>query len=149
MPLGNDNTRQQAIAKLGIQATQVELDIKQFKQNLSSRVLTLWLTLNELKQIQKSLTTELDYRDLYLERASTHYEMALENDIGDALTQFTNTEYKLAKRELEVHNIEIKIAEIELKKYQIYAPISGAIKATSNLRNATNTHAPKVLIILE
>ncbi len=101
MPLGNDNTRQQAIAKLGIQATQIELDIKQFKQNLSSRVLTLWLTLNELKQIQKSLTTELDYRDLYLERASAHYEMELESDIGDALTQFTNTEYKLAKNQFD------------------------------------------------
>ncbi len=101
MPLGNDNTRQQAIAKLGIQATQIELDIKQFKQNLSLRVLTLWLTLNELKQIQKSLTTELDYRDLYLERASAHYEMELESDIGDALTQFTNTEYKLAKNQFD------------------------------------------------
>jgi outer membrane protein TolC len=101
MPLGNDNTRQQTIAKLGIQATQIELDIKQFKQNLSSQVLTLWLTLNELKQIQKSLTTELDYRDLYLERARAHYEMELESDIGDALTQFTNTEYKLAKNQFD------------------------------------------------
>jgi outer membrane protein TolC len=101
MPLGNDNTKQQTIAKLGIQAKQFELDIKQFKQNLSSRVLTLWLTLNELKQIQKSLTTELDYRDLYLERARAHYEMELESDIGDALTQFTNTEYKLAKNQFD------------------------------------------------
>lgn len=149
MPLGNNTTRQQTITKLGMQAKQAELDIKQFKQNLSSQVLMLWLTLNELKQIQTSLTTELDYRDLYLEGARAHYEMELESDIGDALTQFTNTEYKLAKRELEAHNIKIKIAEIELKKYKIYAPISGTIKATPNLRNATNTNAPKVLIILE
>ena len=101
MPLGNDNTKQQTIAKLDIKAKQVELNIKQFKQNLSSRVLTLWLTLNELKQRQKSLTTELDYRELYLERARAEYEMALESDIGDALTQVTNTEYKLAKNQFD------------------------------------------------
>ncbi len=101
MPLGSDNTKQQTITKLGIQAKQAKLDIKQFKQNLSSQVLTLWLTLNKLKQIQKSLTTELDYRDLYLERARAHYEMELESDIGDALTQFTNTEYKLAKNQFD------------------------------------------------
>ncbi|WP_201340829.1 TolC family protein [Abyssogena phaseoliformis symbiont] len=97
MPLGNDNTKQQTIVKLGIQAKQTELDIKQFKQNLSSQVLTL----NELNQIQKALTTELDYHDLYLERARAHYEMELESDIGDALTQFTNTEYKLAKNQFD------------------------------------------------
>ncbi|WP_201339735.1 TolC family protein [Isorropodon fossajaponicum symbiont] len=101
MPLGNNTTRQQTITKLGMQAKQAELDIKQFKQNLSSQVLMLWLTLNELKQIQTSLTTELDYRDLYLERARAHYEMELESDIGDALTQFTNTEYKLAKNQFD------------------------------------------------
>ncbi|WP_201340831.1 hypothetical protein [Abyssogena phaseoliformis symbiont] len=55
--------------------------------------------------------------------------------------------FNKAKRELEAHNI--KIAEIELKKYQIYTPISGIIKATPNLRNTTNTNVPKVLIILE
>ncbi|QKQ23664.1 hypothetical protein HUE58_00225 [Candidatus Ruthia endofausta] len=54
MPLGNDNTKQQTIAKLGIQAKQAELGIKKFKQNLSSQVLTL----NELNQVQKTLTTE-------------------------------------------------------------------------------------------
>ncbi|MBA5248929.1 MAG: hypothetical protein FE834_05270 [Gammaproteobacteria bacterium] len=101
MPLGTDNNKQQSIAKLSIQAQQIKLDIQQFKQKLSSQVLTLWITLNELKQVQKALITELDYRDLYLERASAYYEMELESDIGNALTQFTNTEYKLAKNQFD------------------------------------------------
>lgn len=101
MPLGKDNRKQQTIAKLKIQTKQVALDIQQFKQDLSSQILTLWLTLNELKQVQTSLTTELDYRDLYLERARANYEMELKSDLGDALTQFTNTEYKLAKNQFD------------------------------------------------
>lgn len=101
MPLGTDNNQQKTIAKLSIQAQQIQLDIQQFKQNLSSQILTLWMTLNELKQTQKALITELDYRDLYLERARAYYEMELESDIGNALTQFTHTEYKLAKNQFD------------------------------------------------
>ncbi|SMN12714.1 hypothetical protein BHECKSOX2_680 [Bathymodiolus heckerae thiotrophic gill symbiont] len=101
MPLGEDNSKRQTIAKLKVRMKQVALEIKQFKQNLSSKILTFWLTLNELKQVQISLATELDYRDLYLERARANYEMELESDIGDALIQLTNTEYKLAKNQFD------------------------------------------------
>jgi CheY-like chemotaxis protein len=110
MPLGYDNSQQLKITELSIQSQQIELDIKQFKQNLSAQVLTFWLRLNELKQVQKSLITELDYRDLYLERARALYEMELENDIGDALTEFTNSEYKLAKNTFDFVIVFEKLA---------------------------------------
>ena len=53
------------------------------------------------------------------------------------------------KRELDAHNLLIKIQAIELEKYQIKAPISGVVKQTPNLRNTTNMAAPKVLLVIE
>ncbi|ALE52836.1 hypothetical protein SP60_06240 [Candidatus Thioglobus autotrophicus] len=53
------------------------------------------------------------------------------------------------KRELDAHNVLIKIQMIELEKYQIKSPISGVVKQTPDLRNATNIAIPKVLIVIE
>ncbi|RUA04195.1 MAG: hypothetical protein DSY43_06880 [Gammaproteobacteria bacterium] len=101
MPFGTNNVKQQTIAKLNLKIKQIKIEIEQFKRTLSSQVFALWIKLNELKQIHKSLTTELEYRDLYLERARAKYELELASDIGEALTQFTNTEYKLSKNQFD------------------------------------------------
>ena len=58
-------------------------------------------------------------------------------------------EHNAKKRELDAHNVLIKIQTIELEKYQIKSPISGIVKETPQLRNVTNIASPKVLVVIE
>jgi len=104
------------------------------------------LELDYLKALQKTYQQNFDDKQLDLQQTQELYDRLVSSHRDLEIIQLV---FDKAKRELEAHNIKIKISEIELKKYQIYAPISGAIKATPNLRNATNINAPKVLIILE
>lgn len=104
------------------------------------------LELDYLKALQKTYQQNFDDKQLDLQQTQELYDRLVSSHRDLEIIQLV---FGKAKRELEAHNIKIKIAEIELKKYQIYAPISGTIKATPNLRNATNTNAPKVLMILK
>ncbi|BBB23504.1 conserved hypothetical protein [Isorropodon fossajaponicum endosymbiont JTNG4] len=104
------------------------------------------LELDYLKALQKTYQQNFDDKQLDLQQTQELYDRLVSSHRDLEIIQLV---FDKAKRELEAHNIKIKIAEIELKKYKIYAPIPGTIKATPNLRNATNTNAPKVLIILE
>ncbi len=58
-------------------------------------------------------------------------------------------EHDAKKRELDAHNVLIKIQTIELEKYQIKSPISGTVEQTPHLRNTTNIAIPKVLVVIE
>ncbi len=99
MPLGQSYSQKRKITELSLKIKQKKLSIDQLKQNLNQRALSLWLELKTLKQLQKALTVELDYRDLYLERARANYEMEIKSDIGHAMTNLTDSEWKLAKNE--------------------------------------------------
>ncbi len=101
VPLGQNYAQERKIAKLLAKIKQQELLIKKHRQNLNQQTLSLWTKLRTFKQLNTALTTELDYRDLYLERARANYEMEIENYIGDAMGNLTDTEWKLAKNEFD------------------------------------------------
>ncbi|MDC9715527.1 MAG: hypothetical protein PSN36_06920 [Gammaproteobacteria bacterium] len=104
------------------------------------------LELDYLKALQKTYQQNFDDKQLELQQTQELYDRLVSSHRDLDIVQLI---FDKAKRELEAHNIKVKIAEIELTKYQIYAPISGTIQATPNLRNATNTNAPKILMVLE
>ncbi len=104
------------------------------------------LELDYLKALQKTYQQNFDDKQLDLQQTQELYDRLVSSHRDLEIAQLI---FDKSRRELEAHNIKIKISEIELNKYQIYAPIYGTIKATPNLRNAANTNAPKVLIILE
>ncbi len=101
MPFGQSQSQKKKTAQLVAQIKQQELLIEQRAQDLNQQALSLWLKLKTLKQLNTALTTELDYRDLYLERARANYEMEIKSDIGNAMGNLTDTEWKLAKNEFD------------------------------------------------
>lgn len=110
MPLFNTN-KLNNIDKLKVKIKKQELDIQQFKQNLLQQLSTLWNNFKTLKAMHKSLVTELDYRDLALERARANYEMELKSDIGNSMTKLTETEWRLANNEF---NFVIVVEKLRL-----------------------------------
>ena len=101
MPLGSDDKKRQKLAKLKLKSQQQTLAIEQHQQGLVSQALIHHQKLRALRQAHKALVVELDYRDLFLERARANYEMGLKSGIGNAMTNFTDTERKLAQNEFD------------------------------------------------
>ncbi|WP_428086236.1 TolC family protein [Candidatus Thioglobus sp.] len=99
IPFGDDAEQDNKISQLQIQAKQKRISIQQYKQSLLGIALEYHLKLRSLRQIHKAVVIELDYRDLYLERARANYEMEIKSDIGDAMANYTNSERKLAEND--------------------------------------------------
>jgi hypothetical protein len=75
MPFGQSRRQKKKTSELLVKIKQQQLRIEQRAQALNQQALSLWLKLKTLKQRHQALTTELDYRDLYLELARANYEM--------------------------------------------------------------------------
>lgn len=101
MPLGQSDKQKRKVAELALSIKKQQLAIEQFKEQINQQALEYWLKLRTLQQLNKSLVIELDYRDLYLEKARANYEMQIKSDIGFAMTNYTDSEWKLAKNEFD------------------------------------------------
>lgn len=101
MPLGQSDKQKRKVAELALNIKKQQLAIEQFREKINQQALAYWLKLRTLKQLNKSLVIELDYRDLYLEKARANYEMQIKSDIGFAMTNYTDSEWKLAKNEFD------------------------------------------------
>ncbi len=101
MPIGSDDDKDNKISSLRIEFDKklVELDSK--KQELLNTALDYYLQLKSLRQMHKAILVELDYRDLFLEKARANYEMELKSDIGNAMINYTDSERKLAENEFD------------------------------------------------
>ncbi len=99
MPFGTDTKQTNKISKLQLNARQKQLEIEQYQQTIEATALDYYLALKSLRQIHKALLIELDYRDLYLEKARANYEMEIKSDIGHAMVNVTDSERKLAENE--------------------------------------------------
>jgi outer membrane protein TolC len=69
---------------------QLELELRQ-------QVLELWLDQNTLQQKMKELLVREEYRDLYLDRSRTLYELERTSDLGDAMVQISAVKLAVAK----------------------------------------------------
>jgi outer membrane protein TolC len=116
VPIGaNDNKT----SLLKIKKQQQSNKILQLKQHIITKVLNLQLQLKTLKQYQKALNTQIEYRDFYLEKARANYEMELKSDIGDSMAQYTKTEYLIAKNNFDIVILWQKLALLLGENYEI------------------------------
>ena len=119
MPFGQSQSQKKKTSELLVKIKQQQLFIEQRTQELNQQALSLWLKLKTLKQLNNALTTELDYRDLYLERARANYEMEIESDIGNAMSNLTDTEWKLAKNEFDFVIVSTQLRQLAGGDYEL------------------------------
>ncbi|WP_428086234.1 hypothetical protein [Candidatus Thioglobus sp.] len=113
----------------------IELDDRQAKLKLAH--------LNVIASIKQQA---FDDAQLIFEQTKQLYDRLVASHRDLDIDQL---DFNAKKRELNAHNIDIKIQEIELEKYTIRSPITGLITATPNLRNITNVNTAKILMIIE
>lgn len=119
MPLGRSYAQERNISELLLKVEQQQLSIEGFSQELNQKALLLWLKLKTLKQLHKALIIELDYRDLYLERSRANYEMEIKSDIGNAMANLTDTEWKLTKNEFDYIVLLIQLQQLSGDEYEL------------------------------
>ncbi|CAC9639732.1 hypothetical protein [uncultured Gammaproteobacteria bacterium] len=119
MPFGQSQSQKNKTSKLLTKIKQQQLRIEQRTQALNQQALSLWLKLKTLKQRYQALTTELDYRDLYLELARANYEMEIKSDIGSAMSNLTDTEWKLTKNEFDFVIVFIQLQQLAGEDYEL------------------------------
>ena len=71
---------------------QLEAEKLTIKQELEQQILEVWLNISDLKQFFSDPDFNLDYRDLYLERSRTLYELEVTSDLGDAMAELTQAQ---------------------------------------------------------
>ena len=64
---------------------------------LREELLTLWLTLSNAPLQQERVAAQLAFRDLYLDRSRTNYELEVKADLGDAMVRLTEAQLNEAK----------------------------------------------------
>ena len=104
------------------------------------------LKLQQLKIIQKIKQQNFEDAQLELKQTKELYErmVASHRDLEKAQIIFDEK-----KRQLDAHNISVKIQEIELEKYSIKSPIAGEVVKLPNPRNATNINQASVLMVIK
>lgn len=97
MPLysGGRDDAERAKARAGLmenQALKGKLELELRKQ-----VLELWLEQGILQRRMKELQVREEYRDLYLDRSRTLYELERASDLGDAMVQTSAVKLEIAR----------------------------------------------------
>ncbi|WP_293647548.1 TolC family protein [Thiolapillus sp.] len=88
------------------QALKAKLELE-----LRQQVLELWLEQNTLRRRLKELRAREEYRDLYLDRSRTLYELERTSDLGDAMVQVSAVRLELAKLQYQwmLNDMRLKV----------------------------------------
>ena len=97
MPLysGGRDDAQSAKARADLLDSQARLSSLELE--LRQQILELYLEQEQLQRRAKELQVREEYRDLYLDRSRTLYELERTSDLGDAMVQTTAVKLELAR----------------------------------------------------
>ena len=90
-----------AVAEQQAIVYEVQSRLAEARYVLRQSVLDLWLELQNLKLQREQAYSEMDYRELYLDRSRTDYQLEFEADLGDAMVRMSEAQLALAKNNYE------------------------------------------------
>jgi len=92
---GGRDDAETAAARSALMEAEAELALLRYQ--LRQKVTELWLAQQKLKRRSRELAVRDEYRDLYLDRSRTLYELERVSDLGDAMVQTTAVRLELAR----------------------------------------------------
>jgi hypothetical protein len=69
---------------------------------LRQQLLEQWLELQRLRIRREELLVTGDFRDLYLERSRSLYDLEFASDLGDSMTQIADLHLQQAENDLQI-----------------------------------------------
>jgi hypothetical protein len=76
---------------------------------MRQQLLEQWLELQRLQIRRQELQVTGDYRDLYLERSRTLYDLEVTTDLGDSMTQIADLQLQQAANDLQIRLTRAKL----------------------------------------
>ncbi|MCU7930423.1 MAG: TolC family protein [Candidatus Thiodiazotropha sp. (ex Codakia rugifera)] len=90
-----------------VQQKQAELSV--YELALRQQILDYWLELDRLRIELEGLHVTGDFRDLYLDRSRTLYDLDMATDLGDSMTQIADIQFERAKNAYQIQLIQARI----------------------------------------
>ena len=110
LPLYSGNRVDAAAAERRAQVQQKQAELAAYELQLRQQVLEIWMDLDRLGTQREALQVTSDYRDLYLDRSRTLYDMDMQTDLGDSMTQIADIQWQKAR-----NRFDILLAQARLK----------------------------------
>jgi outer membrane protein TolC len=112
VPLATGGARDAEIAGARAELQRRRAELALAEQTLTQQVLDLRLRLDKLRVEMAGLDVRRDYRELYLDRSRALYELEVEADLGDAMTEITSVTLDTARAEFDWMLTNAEIAAI-------------------------------------
>lgn len=92
VPLYDGGTTNSAVARQQAELYRVQAQLTEAERSLRQTVLEQWTELNMLRIERDRAATQLNFRDLYLDRSRVMYEMEVKADLGDAMVRLSEAQ---------------------------------------------------------
>ena len=117
MPLYTGGRSDAEAAKARAELMQAQALKSQLELELRQQVLDLWLEQSTLQRKMKELLVREEYRDLYLDRSRTLYDLERTSDLGDAMVQMSAVKLAVAKVQYQwmINEMRLKALTGELQ----------------------------------
>ncbi|MEW8625267.1 MAG: TolC family protein [Candidatus Thiodiazotropha sp.] len=102
VPLYQGNRVDADTARQRAKVQQKQAELAAYELALRQQVLDYWMELNQLRVAGEEISVTGDYRDLYLDRSRTLYELDLSSDLGDSMTQIADIQFQQAKNSYQI-----------------------------------------------
>jgi outer membrane protein TolC len=102
IPLYNGRRVDASLAREQANLYDTQARIRQHELDLRQAVLETWLEIQRLNTQREQARVKADYRELYLDRSRALYELEVQTDLGDAMTEQSDAVLFTARTEFEL-----------------------------------------------
>jgi outer membrane protein TolC len=102
VPIYNGDRVNAAVAQEQAGVMRLRAQLSQARQELRQALLESWFELKRLAMKREQARSELDYRELYLDRSRANYEMEVKADLGDAMVRLSDAQITLIKNDFDL-----------------------------------------------
>ncbi|MGD8913208.1 MAG: TolC family protein, partial [Candidatus Thiodiazotropha sp.] len=86
-----------------------QAELAAYELLLRQQLLDFWMELERLKVEREGLQVTGDFRDLYLDRSRTLYDLDMATDLGDSMSQIADIQLQRAKNEFQIQLTHARI----------------------------------------
>ncbi|MEW8127203.1 MAG: transporter, partial [Candidatus Thiodiazotropha endolucinida] len=90
-------------------ADRKQAELAAYELVLRQQLLDFWMELQRLKVERRGLQVTEDFRDLYLDRSRTLYELDMAADLGDSMSQIADIQLQRARNDYQIHLTHARI----------------------------------------
>lgn len=109
LPLYQGNRVDSEIAKQRALVQRKQAELARHELALRQQLLDHWMDLDRLKVDRDALRITADFRDLYLDRSRTLYDLDMATDLGDSMSQIADIQMQRARNDFQIQLTHARI----------------------------------------